>query len=506
MWKYLKCIGIRLKDKFGFKIYIFIAIVVYLIVYSMLQIKIYHSFHFHTWDLGVFNQAFWTTLNGHLFYYTSEPFYTNTGCFLGTHFGPVLLLILPLYAIYPSPETLLVISTAIIALGAIPAYEIAQLLVKEEKTAAILGLTYLLYLPLTGITLSGFSLESIAVTLFLFVILYLLKGAFKKLSLAVILGLATHEVSASVMVLIGLYGMWHSKSPRNRGFQASLIISMASILYLIFAQNMRVFLGWTQRPSLWNEWSLIGAESALDLPLKIFTNPLVAWNSLTFDWLLKTQFLFVLFAPFAFLPLLGLEGLLPAAPYLGASLFSNYGVYYSIENHYGAFTAPFFFVAMIHGIVRLQKDVRFRVSASRLAKMSLLWSVALIILFFPATYNSYGGALQSGEHERVIYNAMAQIPQDASVLTQNNIFPHLSSRIEAYTIPSPLWAEEYRQVGKAILYDLSGIKIQYVLVDRNSEPYSAAGGDLILREFIFKNQNYELIMEEDGVMLFELGE
>jgi uncharacterized membrane protein len=500
VWAYLRHAWIRVKDKFGLKVYIFIGIGIYSIFYSALSLTIFHSFRIYTWDLGIFNQALWTTLNGRLLHYTAEPFYTSTGCFLGAHFGPILFLILPFYAAIPQPETLLVISTLIIAAGAIPAYEVALLLLRNERVAAILGVVYLLYLPLQGVTFSGFSLEAIAVTLFLFIVLFLLKGDFKKLSLALMLGLATHESSAIVIAFIGLYGMWHYKSPKNRGWQVSLIIVVLSSFYFIFAQNMRVFFGWTQHPSLWNEWRLIGAESPADLPFKILMNPLGAWKSLAYEWPLKVKFLFILFAPFAFLPVLGASALLPAAPYLGMSLFSSYGVYYSIESHYGTFFAPFLFVAMVHGIMRLKKTGHFRSSTLKSAGLALLLSLASLIAFLPVPLT----IPRISEHDRVVHNFMTQIPPNASVLTQNNVYPHLSSRMHAYTIPSPLWAEEYRQAGEDILHALRTKRIEWVLVDLNSEPYSAAAGELILTNFVFRSRSYNLIKEEDGVMLFEL--
>jgi uncharacterized membrane protein len=500
VWKYLRHGWTRVKDKFGLKVYIFIAIGIYSIFYSALSLTIFHSFRIYTWDLGIFNQALWTTLNGRLLHYTAEPFYTSTGCFLGAHFAPILLLIVPLYAILPQPGTLLVISTLIVAAGAIPAYEIARFFLKKEKAAALLGLAYLVYLPLQGVTFSGFSLEAIAVTLFLFIILFLLKGDLKKLSLALILGLATHESSAIVVAFIGFYGMWYYKSPKNRGWKMSLIISVVSIVYFVFAQRMRVFFGWTQRPSLWNEWQLIGVESPADLPTGILMNPIGAWSSLAYQWQTKAVFLAALFAPFAFLPLCGFPGLLPAVPYLGMSLLSSYGLYYNVESHYGAFIAPFFFVAMVHGTMRIQKVRRFRPSVLKLAALTLLLSSASLLSFLPAHYTTPG----SSEHDKIVHNFMAQIPQNASVLTQSNIFPHLSSRMHAYTIPPPLWAEEYRQVGEEILHNLSTVQIEYVLVDLNSEPYSATAGELILTDFVFRSRRFNLIGNEDGVMLYRL--
>jgi uncharacterized membrane protein len=136
----------------------------------------------------------------------------------------------------------------------------------------------------------------------------------------------------------------------------------------------------------------------------------------------------------------------------------------------------------------------------KLAALTLLLSSASLLSFLPAHYTTPG----SSEHDKIVHNFMAQIPQNASVLTQSNIFPHLSSRMHAYTIPPPLWAEEYRQVGEEILHNLSTVQIEYVLVDLNSEPYSATAGELILTDFVFRSRRFNLIGNEDGVMLYRL--
>src|SRR5439155_26752515 len=41
---------------------------------------------------------------------------------LAVHFSPVLFLLLPIYAVFPSPVTLLVLKTIAVALGAFPVY------------------------------------------------------------------------------------------------------------------------------------------------------------------------------------------------------------------------------------------------------------------------------------------------------------------------------------------------------------------------------------------------
>lgn len=457
-----------------------------------------------TWDLGILNQALWNTLHGRFLYYTADiNIYTKTGCFLGAHFSPILLLILPFYAIYPTAETLLVISTLAVAIGALPVYEIANFLLKNEKVAVMLGISYLLYPALQGVTLSGFSPESFAGTLFLFIVYYLIKADFKKLALVVPLGLMTHEASVPVIAFIAIYGMLYHKSAKNKGFQAALVILAICIPYFFFAQDMRIFFGWTGQPSLWHEWALIGATSTTDLPFKILLNPTGAWKALTFDGATKLLYITLLLLPTLFLPLLGLRELIPAFPYLFISLFSSYPLYYSLEGHYAAFVAPFIFLGFLHGLMRLQRKPRLKISVLKLAKLALLVTVTSLVILLPLIYSQYQVFNVDEENNNVIRSFISRIPQNASVLTQSNIFPHVSSRPDAYTIAPPIWSPEYERIDKEILQNLSKLDVRYVLLDFSSEPAFSSGADLIYTNFIVPNGNrYSLIDAKDGVVLF----
>lgn len=501
-------IALYLQRKFGYKVYLFIAIFMYTIVFSIVEIIIYRSFRIFTWDLGIFNQALWNTLHGKFLYYTSETgIYTRTGCFLAAHFSPTILLALPLYAIYPTGENLLIIGTLLVAVGALPIYEIANYFLKDEKAVTIIGILYLLHPSLQGITLSGFSPESFAVTLFAFIMYYLIKVDLKKLVLAVILGLMTHEAAAPVIAMIGVYGMLQHKSIKNRGFQASLIVSAISIPYFFFANYMRLFFGWTGRPSLWHEWVMVGATSASELPIKVILNPVGALSSLASDGAAKLLYLMLILLPVLFIPLLGLKGLIPAIPYLSMSLFSTYRLYYSLEGHYGAFIVPFIFLGFVHGLTKLQEMKRAKFSTLKFTTFAFLTTTIVFATMLPTVYSQYQVFNPNNEHNSIVRSFISRIPQNASVLTQSNIFPHLSNRPNAYTIAPPTWSYEYMQVDKEILANLSKQSIQYVLLDFASElPYSCAAS-FIYREFIFPNiDKYGLMDAKDGVVLFCLNE
>src|SRR5207253_752685 len=99
----------------------------YFIVYSTLSVLRHESYHSFGFDLGLFDQVFWNTTQGRLLESTMSQAIPVPHSLLGDHFSPVFLLFVPLYLVFPHPETLLVIQTLALALGAWPVYLLARL-------------------------------------------------------------------------------------------------------------------------------------------------------------------------------------------------------------------------------------------------------------------------------------------------------------------------------------------------------------------------------------------
>ncbi|MDE3230745.1 MAG: DUF2079 domain-containing protein, partial [Chloroflexota bacterium] len=84
------------------------------------------GFHSDAFDLGNMDQAVWNTLHGHPFRFTNrgnDDFGPPTR--LSIHVEPIILLLAPLYLIHSGPETLLVVQSLAVALGALPLYALS---------------------------------------------------------------------------------------------------------------------------------------------------------------------------------------------------------------------------------------------------------------------------------------------------------------------------------------------------------------------------------------------
>ena len=121
---------------------VWIFIISYTIFFSWYSILKHYAFLTTAFDLGIFDQALWSTLHGKFLYTTLHG--EEASVTFAHHFQPILLLILPIYAVYQSPETLLVLQSFFLALGALPIYWIARKKL-NELAGLVFSASYLLY-------------------------------------------------------------------------------------------------------------------------------------------------------------------------------------------------------------------------------------------------------------------------------------------------------------------------------------------------------------------------
>jgi uncharacterized membrane protein len=428
----------NLQNSFSANKPLYLAIAVYIIALSAFTILRERAFLTSGFDLGIFNQAFSTTIHNHRFFYeTGDLSFNPNGNFFGVHFSPILFILLPFYAIYPSPEILLVMQTIILALGALPVYWIGRIKL-GTKMGQFIAILYLCYSPVIFLNLSDFHLEAFTSTFFLFSLYFLENEEWGKFFLFLILSLSTIEFAPIIGVFVALYTFIILKKRKivdsKRAKKYILLIAILSIFWLILALQIKGLLNVSTSPlpstfqSLWQ-------------------NPMNLVNTFIADGQTKTMYILVLFAPLAFIPFLAPEALLMSLPWIATSFLSTYPLYYSIYYQYTGFVIPFLFLALPTAITR----VKFR-KAKKIIPALLV--ISLIFGYYLPTIQWTPWNFQipeSNNRTQALNQILSLIPANASILTENDIFPHLSNRPEAYMyIPE------------------SDKSVDYVLADLNS--------------------------------------
>jgi uncharacterized membrane protein len=127
------------------------TIIIYSVVFSYYTILRHYSFRSNAWDLGIIVQSIASTVKGRLFTNNAELYYSPTGSYFGIHFAPILFLTVPFFYIAQTVETILVLQSIVLALGAIPVYFIAVYTFKDKLSALLLSASHLLNPLLQGI-------------------------------------------------------------------------------------------------------------------------------------------------------------------------------------------------------------------------------------------------------------------------------------------------------------------------------------------------------------------
>jgi uncharacterized membrane protein len=110
-----------------------------------------------TVDLGIFKEALWHTLHGRVMHSPAVGY-----SFLGEHFAPVLFVLAPLYALWPTSACLLVVQTAAVSATGYPLYRLARALELPRATATALVAAMLASPPLHTALLYDFHMDLLA--------------------------------------------------------------------------------------------------------------------------------------------------------------------------------------------------------------------------------------------------------------------------------------------------------------------------------------------------------
>ncbi|MBN1815161.1 MAG: DUF2079 domain-containing protein, partial [Anaerolineae bacterium] len=134
----------------------------HVVAYGWLATQRHERFNSTGYDLAIKEQVIWNTLHGRFFASSVEV--ENA---FADHFQPVMLALIPLYAIIPSPKLLLWVQVMGLAAGAVPLYRLAQRRLSSPWLALAIATAYLLYPAIGFIDRFDFHPEALAIAAFI---------------------------------------------------------------------------------------------------------------------------------------------------------------------------------------------------------------------------------------------------------------------------------------------------------------------------------------------------
>jgi uncharacterized membrane protein len=458
------------------------AIGAYAAGFGSLSILRHRAYTTGRYDLGNMVQSVWNTAHGHFLQMTGGDGVQISR--LAAHFDPILAAFAPLWWIWPSPEMLLVVQAAAVALGALPVFWLARKHLGSEHAGLGFALVYLLYPATEWLTLNEFHPVALACPLLLFAFWYLDED--RLIPFALFAGTAMTTKEEVGLVVAGL-GLWYAVRRRPRAGAAiagaGLLVSAVAVAVVIPHFNSGA------ESSFYGRYDAIGG-SASGIVKTAFTHPWTlfeqAFQHRDFHYLLH------LLLPLSFLFLLSPLVLVAFGPEVALNQLSATQTQTSIHFHYTAAAIPPLIAATVLGGGAVARRFPARTGAVVVTAVAVAvaanWKLGAVPLWtvVPGGEDFQAHDWHVTAHDRVAGRAIALVPSGAVVSSTNVLGAHLSARRRVLSLP---------KLGDATWVVADETRSSYA--DRVA-PLPSAAALVRLR----KNPGWRLVFEEDGVLVF----
>jgi uncharacterized membrane protein len=391
------------------------------------SIRNHHLFGTAAYDLGIMENVIWNTAHGRWFASAIEG-----GSHLGVHTSFIYLLLAPIYALSPSPETLLVVQAVLVALAACPLWLIGKELTGNSAVGIGVALLYLLHPAIQGANFYDFHELAFAPVLFFAAFYFLLKTS-RWLWLAVILLLSVKEDLSLVVILLGAYALMTSR--KRTGW---VLVGAGAVAYLVCQKGIIPALS-VRASDFTTYYSEVtpAVEGPMGVLRTLVVNPLFAVG-----YALKAEkvlYLAQILAPLAFLSVLGARGLVLMAYGLAATLLASREPVYTLGFQYALLLVPQAFVAaLLHAADRAPAFKRQACAVAVGMAFIVAWHHGML---FPRT--SFVGGFhpieftesdQARARYREVTEVASRLKPDLSVAASETLVPHVARRERVQTL------------------------------------------------------------------------
>jgi uncharacterized membrane protein len=455
---------------------------------SFYTVRWHHKLQTHNFDLSINNNLMFRGLKGH---FLSSPvvFPDDPGRYLATHAKIGQYLFLPIYALFPRPETLLVIQAAFVGLAALPLYAFARRHVSEWLAAGV-SLAYLAYFPMHSANFYEVK-WLLPATFFVFATVWAADAERWVLcGLAFVPALIMREDMPIGLAVVGTFLLLSGYRPRAGLVMA--VVSTAWFVVIRFVIMDRAGTWWF--PSMYKGLWAEGGHGFTSVIETIVTNPVFVLSKIVVQD--KLIYLLHLFVPLAFLP--ARRWYLWAAFIPGTILTlltTDYGptVTYSFE--YVMYWTPYLFLATPLALAAIRDSGDRGRPRMHAATVSMLLASAVLSFNYGAfaRRDDFKGGFfhvnfsyTPAERKRYddLLKVIRLIPKDASVAATENVGPHVSSRESMYAMRyGPHHAD-------------------YILAGRNELRLGDARKDLIK---VLRDKKYGVLKRLDDFALLKRG-
>ena len=457
------------------------VVALYAVTFAILSVMQHASFQTNAFDLGNMDQAVWNTLHGRFLEFTN---WEGGNTRLAVHVEPILFLVAPFYALYSGPETLLVLQSVVLALGALPAFWLARRVLDNVFAAAVCGFTYLLAPALEIANLADFHAVSFSSTLLLFAFYYAYQRNNVGFFIAAVLAMATKEHVPFTIFLMGLYIVFVQRR-LIVGYAASgIALAWAAIAFGIVLPH---FNPEGVSPYL-SRYDQLGRDP-LDMLTNVLSDPGAAIGLVLEP--AKLDYVQSVFSPTLYLALLSPATVVMALPDLAINLLSNFPEMFAGRAHYGAVLVPVVTISTILGLANARRLLE------RVHPLSAQWGVGVLaVLVLGSSLMSFWQQVflpltdhlpETTKRMGAAHELKALIPPDAAVAASTTLNPHVSQRQQVSLFPDIEQAE-------------------YIFLDVTASPYPIDAANQWWRvQKLLNSGDWGVVAARNGYLLLRRG-
>lgn len=433
------------------------GIALYVGLFFLLCWKKYLALEYYDMDFASDLTVYWNSLQGRFLYF---PFLEEN--IFGAHFYLIVLLVIPIFAIFQSALTPLFLQSLFLGMAAYPLYLLARTRL-ERGFSLTICFVYLLCPSLGFMNLFETHFDSYTIFFFFFALFFFEKARFGYFILFLILAASCKENVSLAVFMFGFYSLIRRRP--WRWVLAPFAIGGAWFLIALkwiiphFAKESRLY----QDGFMFSVFYRHLGSNLAEIIKNVFSHPILTIRYA----LLGAKFFYpvILLSFVAFVPLFSPAVLVVALPIFAQNLLSSGWTHSQIHFQYVAEILPFVFAATVFGFNNLLKIPFFARKRLWVWAFFLACSLGSGVFLRAPQYHlpSYFKSYQESDWTRRMDRLMRLIPEDASVAATFRFLPKLYRHKDLFSF-------HFIATGKKMhtdsAYEPPG-DLDYVLIDFN---------------------------------------
>lgn len=478
--------------KHGPWIIVILGALFYACFFSFFALRWHWKLKTSVFDLAINDNLMYGGLVGQ-FFQSPVVFPENPGRYFGAHAKIGGYAFLPLYALYPRAETLIVLQSSLLGFTAIPLFAFAKRWVSNWM-AVLIAVCFLCYHPMHAANFHEVKYVPIA-TFFVMSVIYAADAKrWVLLVLAFIPGVLMREDMPIGFATIGLVLLLSGHRPK-----VGLVMAALSITWFVVLRfGLMPLAGSWWFPKMYKDLWAPGEKGFGSVVKTLLSNQLFVFTTMQSER--KLIYLQHILVPLAFLPL--------RRPWLWAAfipgfimtlLTTDYKPTITYSFQYVMHWTPYVFVAVPLALASIERQTKDHAKTRAHAALAAMVFTTAVLSF---NYGAYGmrEGFKGGfvhikfdytDEERKRYAALRelidQIPEDASVAATEKVGPHVSNRKTMHSMRKGPNGADYILAGRREIklektrptfkdalrkqtYGVVDRKLDFVLLKRGHDP------------------------------------